>query len=147
LKYADLSSERIKDYAFDSDRMLAFEGNTAPYLQNAYVRIQSIFRKAEASFDASISISLEHDSERALALLLLRFPRVVDQLVTSLEPHRLCGYLYELAASFHAFYHACRVLNAETDALRQSRLALCRLVGRTLGLGLSLLGITVIDRM
>jgi arginyl-tRNA synthetase len=147
LKYADLSSERIKDYGFDSDRMLAFEGNTAPYLQNAYVRIQSIFRKGEFAVDVGTAIHLEHDTERTLGLLLLRLPRVIDQVATSLEPHRLCGYLYELAAAFHAFYHSCRVLNAETDTLRQSRLQLCALVGRTLGLGLSLLGIPIVDRM
>jgi arginyl-tRNA synthetase len=147
LKYADLSSERIKDYAFDTDRMLAFEGNTAPYLQNAYVRIQSIFRKAEASPDSERAVTIEHESERALGLLLLRFPRVVAQVATTLEPHRLCGYLYDVAAAFHAFYHACRVLNAETTALRESRLALCALVARTLRLGLSLLGIRVVERM
>lgn len=147
LKYADLSSERIKDYGFDSDRMLAFEGNTAPYLQNAYVRIQSIFRKGEFAVDVGTAIHLEHDTERTLGLLLLRLPRIIDQVAASLEPHRLCGYLYELAAAFHAFYHSCRVLNAETDTLRQSRLQLCALVGRTLGLGLSLLGIPIVDRM
>jgi arginyl-tRNA synthetase len=147
LKYADLSSERIKDYAFDSDRMLAFEGNTAPYLQNAYVRIRSIFRKAESEFDESVQVTIGHQSERDLAVLLLRLPRVIAQVASSLEPHRLCGYLYDLAAAFHAFYHACRVLNAETESLRQSRLALCGLVARTLGLGLSLLGISVIERM
>jgi arginyl-tRNA synthetase len=147
VKYADLSSERIRDYVFDVERMLSFEGNTAPYLQNAFVRIQSIFRNAGDAATEHGSLRIEHASERALAVHVLRFPRVVASVATTLEPHRLCGYLYDLASAFHVFYHACRVLNAETEEIRKSRLELCRLVSRTLALGLSLLGIPVIDRM
>jgi arginyl-tRNA synthetase len=149
VKYADLSSERIKDYAFDYDRMLAFEGNTAPYLQYAYVRIQSIFRKGgvqEEELKAQ-PIVVEHAAERALALHLLRLPRVIEAMVRSLEPHRLCGYLYELASLFHAFHHSCRVLNAESEASQRSRLGLCLLTRRGLKLGLDLLGIEAVDAM
>jgi arginyl-tRNA synthetase len=149
LKYADLSSERIKDYVFDWDRMLAFEGNTAPYLQNAYVRIRSIFRKGEASFEAAASatIAIEQPEERRLAMQLLQLPQIVDGVASSLEPHRLCNYLCDLATSFHGFYEHCRVLNADNDDIKQSRLALSALVARTLQLGLNLLGIPVIEQM
>lgn len=149
LKYADLSSERIKDYVFDWDRMLAFEGNTAPYLQNAYVRIRSIFRKGEADFDASAAtaITLEQPEERRLAMQLLQLPQIVDGVSSSLEPHRLCNYLCDLATGFHSFYEHCRVLNAENEQIKQSRLALSAVVARTLRLGLDLLGIPVIEQM
>ncbi len=150
LKYADLSSDRIKDYVFDWDRMLALEGNTAPYLINAYVRIQSIFRKGEidvATVDAS-KIKLGEDAEKALALKLLQFGSVVQSVASSLEPHRLCTYLYELASGFHSFYEKCPVLKdgVEPD-IKDSRLALSGLVARTLKEGLNLLGIDVVDRM
>lgn len=149
LKYADLSSERIKDYVFDWDRMLAFEGNTAPYLQNAYVRIRSIFRKGEADFDAAAAtpISLEQPEERRLAMQLLQLPQILDGVASSLEPHRLCNYLCDLATGFHSFYEHCRVLNADSESIKQSRLALSALVARTLRLGLDLLGIPVIEQM
>jgi arginyl-tRNA synthetase len=149
LKYADLSSERIKDYVFDWDRMLAFEGNTSPYLQNAYVRIRSIFRKGEADFDAAAAtpIRLEQAEERRLAMQLLQLPQVIDSVASSLEPHRLCNYLCDLATGYHSFYEHCRVLNAETDTIKNSRLALSALVARTLRLGLTLLGIEVIEQM
>lgn len=149
LKYADLSNERIKDYVFDWDRMLSFEGNTAPYLQNAYVRIRSIFRKGEADFEAAhaTAISLEQPEERRLAMQLLLLPQIIEGVSSSLEPHRLCNYLCDLAAGFHGFYEHCRVLNAENDSIKQSRLALSALVARTLHLGLDLLGIAVIDQM
>ncbi len=149
VKYFDLSNDRIKDYIFDWDRMLALEGNTAPYLINAYVRIKSIFRKGEID-PVTITgdmINLEEDAERALALHLLQLPRIVGSVADSLEPHRLCTYLYELAAGFHKFYEKCPVLTAETDAQRSSRLALCDLVARTLKLGLGLLGIETVERM
>ena len=149
VKYFDLSNDRIKDYIFDWDRMLALEGNTAPYLINAYVRIKSIFRKG-AIDPASITgdmINLDEDAERALALHLLQLPRIVDSVADSLEPHRLCTYLYELAAGFHKFYEKCPVLVADTEAHRNSRLALCDLVARTLKLGLGLLGIETVERM
>ena len=149
VKYFDLSNDRIKDYVFDWDRMLALEGNTAPYLQNAYVRIRSIFRKGEVD-PASMTgkeIKLDQDAERALALQLLQLPRIIDSVADSLEPHRLCTYLYELAASFHKFYEKCPVLAADSDARRDSRLALCDLVARTLKQGLELLGIDTVERM
>jgi len=150
LKYADLSSDRIKDYVFDWDRMLALEGNTAPYLINAYVRIQSIFRKGDidlATVDAS-KITLGHDAEKALALKLLQFGNVVQSVASSLEPHRLCTYLYELASGFHSFYEKCPVLKGDVaPELRDSRLALSALVARTLKSGLNLLGIDVVERM
>ncbi|MAX26916.1 MAG: arginine--tRNA ligase [Phycisphaeraceae bacterium] len=150
LKYADLSSDRIKDYVFDWDRMLALEGNTAPYLINAYVRIQSIFRKGEidvATVDAS-KIQLGEDAEKTLALKLLQFGSAVQSVASSLEPHRLCTYLYELASGFHSFYEKCPVLKdgVEPD-IKDSRLALSALVARTLKEGLNLLGIDVVDRM
>lgn len=149
VKYFDLSNDRIKDYIFDWDRMLALEGNTAPYLVNAYVRIRSIFRKGgiDAASLSAQSIKLEQDAERALALQLLQLPRIIDSVASSLEPHRLCTYLYELASSFHKFYEQCPVLTAESDAEMNSRLALCDLVARTLKLGLGLLGIETVERM
>jgi arginyl-tRNA synthetase len=149
VKYFDLSNDRIKDYVFDWDRMLALEGNTAPYLVNAYVRIRSIFRKGgvDPSTLSVQSIRMEQDAERALGLQLLQLPRIVASVADSLEPHRLCTYLYELASSFHKFYEQCPVLTAESDTERLSRLALCDLVARTLKLGLGLLGIETVERM
>jgi len=149
LKYADLSNDRIKDYVFDWDRMLSFEGNTAPYLQNAYVRIRSIFRKGGVEPDSlqNTAIMVDHDAERALAVKLLQLPEVINAVSQSLEPHRLCTYLYELASAFHQFYEKCPVLKVEGPATRDSRLALCGLVARTLRTGLSMLGITVIEQM
>lgn len=151
VKYADLSNERVKDYVFDYERMLALEGNTAPYLQNAYVRIQSIFRKGgitpESLAASAAVLNVVEPAERALALRLFQLPAVLQGVSTSLEPHRLCTYLYELAAGFHTFYEQCRVLNATEDHVRQSRLLLCDLVGRTLKLGLNLLGIEAVPQM
>jgi arginyl-tRNA synthetase len=152
VKYADLSSDRIKDYVFDYDRMLALEGNTAPYLQYAYVRVQSILRRAAedgspANQLRGADLLITEPVERQLLLLLLRLPRVIEQLVRTLEPHRLCGYLYELAALVHQFHERCPVLKAPEPGLRKSRLALSDLAGRSLRLGLELLGVTVVDRM
>ena len=149
LKYADLSSDRIKDYVFDWDRMLALDGNTAPYLQNAYVRIHSIFRKGQIEPDdlAGVSIQVADPAERAMAIKLLQLPSAVAAVADSLEPHRLCTYLYELAASFHQFYEACPVLNPPDAATRDSRLRLCDLTARTLRFGLGLLGIDVVEQM
>jgi arginyl-tRNA synthetase len=150
LKYADLSNDRIKDYVFDWDRMLAMEGNTAPYLQNAYVRIRSIFRKAGLDPQGYLSIddlSIEDAETRQLLLCLLRFPRTVSSVAECLEPHLLCNYLYELASEFHHFYEHCPVLGAGKEALRRERLALCQWVARTLKTGLGLLGIGVVERM
>ncbi len=146
LKYADLSSDRVKDYVFDYDRMLAFEGNTAPYLQYAHARICSILRKGEV--DASPSaIALEHPAEKALGLLLLSFPSVVTEVEASLEPHKLCGYLFNIATYFSTFYQNCSVLQADSAEVRASRLALCRVTAKTLEKGLGLLGIAAPQRM
>ena len=149
VKYADLVNDRIKDYVFDWDRMLSFDGNTAPYLVNAYVRIQSIFRKAKTQgIDVGRALpAVNEPAEKALALKLLQFPGVVEAVGQSLEPHRLCGYLYELASLYHQFYERCPVLTAETPALRDGRLALSGVTARTLKQGLELLGIGVLERM
>jgi arginyl-tRNA synthetase len=149
VKYADLSNERVKDYTFDYDRMLALEGNTSPYLQNAYVRIQSIFRKGCVDSRALSALTLRatEPTERTLALELFRLPDIIDGVASSLEPHRMCNYLYDLASAYHGFYERCRVLNTEQLEERDSRLALCHLVGRTLELGLGLLGLRVVSQM
>jgi len=149
VKYADLCNDRIKDYVFDWDRMLAFEGNTAPYLQNAYVRIRSIFRKGEVDegrIPQQIA-AFSEPAERVLALRLVQFPTVVAAVADSLEPHRLCTYLYELATAYHQFYEKCPVLNATSAELRGGRLHLCDMTGRTLRTGLDLLGIEVVEKM
>ncbi len=149
LKYADLSGQRIKDYIFDWDQMLAFDGNTAPYLQNAYVRVRSIFRKGEIdprTLPAG-AIGIAQPSERDLALRLLQFPAIVAAVADSLEPHRLCGFLYDLATAYHRFYENCPVLSAGEPALRNSRLVLCDLTARVLAGGLELLGIGTVEQM
>lgn len=149
IKYADLSSDRVKDYVFSWDRMLSFDGNTAPYLQNAYVRIRSIFRKGQLSEApaAPAGVAYAEAAEKALAVKLLQFPAVVSAVAEALEPHRLCTYLYETATAYHQFYERCRVLNAPDAATRDSRLVLCDLTARTLATGLGLLGIGVVEQM
>jgi arginyl-tRNA synthetase len=149
IKYADLSSDRVKDYVFDWGRMLAFEGNTAPYLQYAHARIRSIFRRAGVDPAAvrGLAPSLDAPQERALALRLLSFDGAVAETVERFAPHRLCTYLFDLAQDFTAFYDACPVLRADTDELRLSRLALADLAARVLAQGLDLLGIGAPDRM
>lgn len=151
LKYADLKTERVKDYLFGWERMISFEGNTAPYLLNAYVRILSLFRKAnlqvESVIGAAQPIVITHARERELAIRLLEFPDIVDNLGRELLPHRLCNYLYDIASTYHQFYEACPVLAADTDAQRDSRLALCVLTERCLQLGLNLLGINTVEKM
>jgi arginyl-tRNA synthetase len=149
LKYADLSTDRVKDYVFDWDRMLSFEGNTAPYLQNAYVRIQALFRRGSIVIDSLLDqdIIIEEDIERQLALKLLDFPEIIYFVAYELTPHRLCNYLYELASNYHKFYECCPVLSASETAIRHSRLLLSELTARTLHLGLNLLGIEVLDFM
>ena len=150
VKYADLETERVKDYVFNFDRMLAFEGDTGPYLLNAAVRITSIFRRAQeqgvgARDDAPL-VLLEPD-ERTLALTALKYPRVVRAAGESLEPHRLCNYLYELSSAFSGFYERCPVLRTDDDAVRGSRLRLCALTRRVLLDGLGTLGIPTVERM
>ena len=145
VKYADLSNDRVKDYVFDWDRMLAFEGNTAPYLMYAHARIRSIFRKTDAK--AADAIAVVAKEERALALAICRFGSAVEEVGDTLYPHKLCAYLYDLASAFTSFYEACPVLKADDDASRASRLAMCDLVARVLARGLELLGIEAPDRM
>jgi arginyl-tRNA synthetase len=153
LKYAELSSDRIKDYVFDWQRMLAFDGNTAPYLQYAHARIGSIFRRAEADHGIdrqsvrSTAPSLAEPQERALALQLLQFDAVVHDTIDKFSPHRLCTYLFDLAQAFTSFYEACPVLKEGHEVTRLSRLALCDLTARTLACGLDLMGITAPERM
>ena len=148
LKYFDLSFQRERDYVFDWERMLAFDGNTGPYLQYAVTRIRSIFRRAGLDPDrlTDAAIAIGEPAERALALKLLGLGEAVSAVAATLEPHRLCAYLFELAAAFTDFYEACPVLHA-TEPTRHSRLALCALAARTLTLGLDVLGIEVPERM
>jgi arginyl-tRNA synthetase len=147
LKYADLSKNRTSNYTFDWDQMLSFEGNTAPYLQYAYTRIQSLFRRAGTAPEAfTAAPQIVDPTERQLALNLLRLQEVVEQAAADAMPHYLCTHLYELAASYMQFYERCPVLSAEA-ALRDSRLTLCRRTAEALQTGLSLLGINTIDRM
>jgi len=149
IKYADLSNDRIKDYVFDWDRMLAFEGNTAPYVMYACARCWSIFRKGavEQGSVAPDAITIAAPAEHALARSLLRFGAVVEQVEATLEPHHLCGYLYETASQFATFFQECPVLKAPTEAERLSRLALCEMTAKVLTRGLGLLGIEVPERM
>ena len=142
LKYADLSTDRIKDYVFDWDRMLAFEGNTAPYLQYAHARICSIFRRAGVARDdvRGAAIELGAPQERDLARRILAYPTALDDTLASYSPHKLCTYLFDLAQDFTSFYEHCPVAKAE-EPTRTSRLALCDVTARTLEHGLGLLGI------
>ena len=148
VKYADLSTDRVKDYVFEWDRMLSFDGNTAPYLQYAHARICSMFRRGEVE-RASVrgdAITIGAPQERALALRLLAYPTAIEATLDTYSPHRLCTYLYELSTDFTAFYEHCPVLKAD-EATRESRLALADLTARVLGHGLGLLGIEVPERM
>ena len=147
LKYGDLSIARDSGYVLDFDRLLAFTGNTGPYLQYATARIRSIFHKGgRAAAAATGPIMLGEPAERALALRLLGFGRAVNDVAAAAEPHKLAGYLFEVASAFTAFYEHCPVLDAE-PATRESRLALAALTLRVLDTGLDLLGVPVPDRM
>ena len=149
VKYSDLSSDRVKDYLFDWERMLSFEGNTAPYLQYAHARICSIFRRADISRTSVRDVRpvISAPQERTLALRLLRFDAAVWEMIDSLSPHKLCTYLFDLASDFTAFYEHCPVLKADDDAQRDSRLALCDATARILQQGLDLLGIRAPEQM
>ncbi len=150
IKYADLSNDRVKDYVFSYDRMVAFEGNTGPYLLYALVRIKSLFAKAERegiAFDASAVIRLDAPEEINLALELLRYGKAVAAAAESSEPHRLCAYLYDLCTAYSSFYDKCHVLNADTESTRASRMRLCDLTGRVLADGLATLGMPTVERM
>ncbi|HKI73797.1 MAG TPA: arginine--tRNA ligase [Pseudomonadales bacterium] len=147
LKYAELSKNRITDYIFDWDTMLSFEGNTAPYLQYAYTRIRSIFKRAGTDPDGlGGDISVNEPAEIALAIKLLQFTEALDGVLEDYQPNVLCNYLYELSGIFMTFYEACPILKA-ADATRQSRLLLADITARTLNLGLGLLGIHTVDEM
>ncbi len=147
IKYADLSTDRQHDYVFDLDRMIAFEGDTGPYLQYAYARLRSIFRRLGAPWSPQgVAFSLGTSQERDLALGLLAFPEAFDAALVSLQPHRLCVYLFDLAQRLTAFYDACPVLTSEGD-VREQRFALCDLAARTLATGLSVLGIEAPEQM
>jgi arginyl-tRNA synthetase len=167
VKYADLSQYRMTDYVFSWDKMLALQGNTAPYLQNAYVRIQSIFRKAAATPLRGVetetghphsqssgaagrsmvtTLRLAESAEINLAKGLCQFAEIVPQVLNDFRPNILANYLFELANSFHAFYEACPVLKSE-EPTRSSRLTLCDLAARALRRGLDLLGIKVPEKM
>ena len=140
IKYADLANDLVRDYVFDLDRMVAFEGDTGPYLQYAHARICSIVQRA-GDFNASAEFIIEHPAERNVSLTLLRWNDVVHSTAESLEPHRIAAYLRELAEAFNAFYQSCPVLKASTTESRASRLRLADLTGRVLADGLGLLGI------
>ena len=146
VKYADLSQYRMTDYIFSWEKMLSFQGNTAPYLQNAYVRIQSIFRKADEEFAAPEKITLAESAEKELSRRLCQFAEIVPTVLNDFRPNVLANYLFELANSFHSFYEACPVLKSGEPA-RSSRLALCKITARVLQCGLDLLGIGVPERM
>jgi arginyl-tRNA synthetase len=143
IKYADLSSHRIKDYLFSYERMLRFEGNTAAFLLYAYVRIQSIKRKI-GHFSLDHAVTLQHPSEIALALQIRQFGEALDATMRDLLPNRLADYLYTLAEKFHAFFRDCRV---EGSAEEKSRLLLCEVTGRILEKGLHLLGLKTLQKM
>jgi arginyl-tRNA synthetase len=146
VKYADLSQYRTTDYVFSWDKMLSLHGNTAPYLQNAYVRIRSIFRKAGEAAPKVDKLILSDPAELNLAKRVCQFAEIVPQVLNGFRPNILANYLFELANSFHAFYEACPVLKSEEPA-RSSRLALCELTGRVLQKGLELLGIKAPEKM
>src|SRR5881394_302282 len=146
VKYADLSQYRMTDYVFSWDRMLSLQGNTAPYLQNAYVRIRSIFRKAGQAAAKIEKLVLHEAAEITLAKRLCQFAEIVPQVLNDFRPNILANYLFELANNFHAFYEGCPVLRSD-EPVRSSRLALCDLTGRVLQLGLDLLGIKVPEKM
>jgi len=149
VKYADLSRQRSSDYSFSFERMLSFEGNTAPYLLYAYARIASLFARASLSLrqPPAGQIQLIAEEEQALANALLKFSEVLNKVAERGMPHLLCSYLYDLAGLFSSFYENCPVLGADDEAIRQSRLRLSALTGRTLSQGLQLLGLQTLERM
>ena len=149
VKYADLSTDRIKDYTFDWDRMLSFDGNTSPYLQYAHARICSIFRRAniERKSVRAVTPIIEHTAERELAMRVLQFDSAFWDTLDKYSPHRLCTYLYDLASSFSSFYEQCSVLKADSQDQRNSRLMLCDLTARVMQAGLGVLGIEAPEQM
>ncbi|HAC9044242.1 TPA_asm: arginine--tRNA ligase [Salmonella enterica subsp. enterica serovar Typhimurium] len=149
VKYADLSKNRTTDYIFDWDNMLAFEGNTAPYMQYAYTRVLSVFRKANIDEQAlaSAPVIISEDREAQLAARLLQFEETLTVVAREGTPHVMCAYLYDVAGLFSGFYEHCPILSAENDAVRNSRLKLAQLTAKTLKLGLDTLGIETVERM
>mgnify|MGYP006062905401 FL=1 len=148
VKYADLSKHRTTDYVFDWDNMLAFEGNTAPYMQYAYTRVASIFAKAGISMDELAGdIQITEEKEKSLIAKLLQFEEAVQSVAREGQPHIMCSYLFELAGQFSSFYEACPILNTEDESVKQSRLKLAALTAKTIKQGLSLLGIDTLERM
>ncbi|MBS0190148.1 MAG: arginine--tRNA ligase [Phycisphaerales bacterium] len=156
IKYADLCNDRMKDYVFSFDRMVAFEGNTGPYLLYAFARIKSILRKAQAEkrIDTGPNapfrkapLAIVQPQEKTLALAILRYPGALKSMAEACEPHRLCGFLYDLAGAFSSFYDACPVLSADNEQTMLSRLRLCDLTGRVLYDGLTTLGLPTVERM
>ena len=156
VKYADLSTERTKDYVFDWEKMLSFEGNTAPYLQYAYARISSIFRKwggdresLTTNFESLMESELStlRGEEILLSRRLVEFPSILDDSVSTLSPHKLCKHLHSIASSFASFYENCGILKEDNEIISQRRLALCEITSRELKLGLEMMGINVPERM
>lgn len=156
VKYADLSTERTKDYVFDWEKMLSFEGNTAPYLQYAYARISSIFRKwggdresLTTNFESLMESELStlRDEEILLSRRLVEFPSILDDSVSTFSPHKLCKHLHSIASSFASFYENCAILKEDNEIISQRRLALCEATSRELKLGLEMMGINVPERM
>ncbi len=146
LKYADIGQNRTLDYVFDWDKLLSLNGNTAPYLQNAYARIQSIFRKGQVELSGVPEWELVEPQEITLGKHLLRFGELLQVVVEDYRPHVMCTYLFELAQMYHSFYEHCPVLKSEGN-LRESRLHLCELTAKTLQTGLALLGIETVEQM
>lgn len=149
IKYADLSIDRNKNYVFDWDKMLSFDGNTAPYLQYAHARICSIFRKSSISRESTFNseILVVNDFEKSLSKSIIRFSESIDETINSYSPHRLAVYLHHLAQDFASFYENCPVLDSNDEVKMNSRLALCNLTARTLKIGLGLLGIETPENM
>jgi arginyl-tRNA synthetase len=149
VKYADLSKNRTTDYVFDWDNMLAFEGNTAPYMQYAYTRVLSVFRKAaiDERALAAAAVVIAEDREAQLAARLLQFEETLSVVARDGTPHVMCSYLYDLAGLFSGFYEHCPILTAESEEVRNSRLKLAQLTAKTLKLGLDTLGIETVERM
>ncbi|HKS32969.1 MAG TPA: arginine--tRNA ligase, partial [Enterobacteriaceae bacterium] len=149
VKYADLSKSRTTDYVFDWDNMLAFEGNTAPYMQYAYTRVLSVFRKAgiDENILADAAVIISEDREAQLAARLLQFEETLTVVARDGTPHVMCTYLYELAGLFSGFYEHCPILSAESEEVRNSRLKLALLTAKTLKMGLDTLGIETVERM
>jgi arginyl-tRNA synthetase len=151
LKYADLSQNRESDYVFSYDKMLAMNGNTATYMQYAYARVRSIFRRGGVDIEtlrrAGAPIVLPTPAERALGLEILRFAEALDLVLADYRPNQLTSYLFDLANRYSTFFEECPVLKADSNELRQSRLLLCDLTARTIRKGLELLGIRVVEQM